>query len=597
MKKSTDKVRVTGEALSELRKISYIAIGKALHVSQKITIGHCALMGRAVNNWSLYVMCRPHTKSDTAWQSITTTFPSTEVKFEHNDVEVTLPPLEEAYEIAVFGRLGKTDLKRMQLALYGCAPKAGANWTINVELYDDISAITQQVREKHLKLGNKLLTARAGLFVANSDDHIKIELSALDAAFQIKGSAVKEISSRKVWNPPEDALDRPTLVYEIAHVDESRSTFFGKIRASHVGDHVEAYIMADFEKDAHKTEVETSCKDEKDHKVIIEALDTISRETKKENSAVSQNCIKIPRKQGVKIPGVFFTLAVILMVSVSQCNDSNDNQQRELGFMQTVHGASCVPCSIGCKGCQNREAEYEGIVILILKMEEHVQKMQKVRRTFLRYASYVRFSLKADGTMSIMNESGEKHNGWMMRLTKAAVNENGEKLNEDQTKTETMVLPGQQLSYDRQQGDLKRMTGNTNGDVFDYASLERISESTNACSFKGVSVGSNVRWEKRGRSESRKKRVSCLTPPSRKRSFKEGSSRTASYILLWMILVSRNSPYDGRLGVAQNGNASTPADSKEPRWNLEAGLKILARETEEPDGFTLSAMRCMKPIN
>lgn len=329
-----DAARVIGEALSEPRMVSGIVIGEALNVSQKIIIGHCALMGRAVNNWYLYVMCRPHTTSGAAWQSVTTTFPNTEVKVEHNDVEVTLPPLEEAYEMAVFGRPGKKDMKRMQLALYGGTPKAGINWNIKVELYDDISTVTQQVREKHLKLGNKLLTARAGLFLANSDDHIKIELSGLDAAFQIKGNAIKEISSKEAWNPPEDALDCPSLVYEIAHVDESKSTFFGKISASHVGDHAEADIIADFEKDADIIEMETSRKDYKDYKVTIKAPDTTSRKTMKENSAVSKNCIKIPGKLGVKIPCVFFTLVVILMASVSQCNASDDNHQPGLGCEQ-----------------------------------------------------------------------------------------------------------------------------------------------------------------------------------------------------------------------------------------------------------------------
>ena len=54
----------------------------------------------------------------------------------------------------------------------------------------------QQVRKKNLQMGNKLLTARAGLFVSNSDDHIKIELSSLDAAFQIKGSTGKVIERK-----------------------------------------------------------------------------------------------------------------------------------------------------------------------------------------------------------------------------------------------------------------------------------------------------------------------------------------------------------------------------------------------------------------
>ena len=45
-------------------------------------------------------------------------------------------------------------------------------------------------------MGNKLLTARAGLFVSNNDDHIKIELSSMDAAFQVRGSAIKVIERK-----------------------------------------------------------------------------------------------------------------------------------------------------------------------------------------------------------------------------------------------------------------------------------------------------------------------------------------------------------------------------------------------------------------
>lgn len=651
-----DAARVIGEALSEPRMVSGIVIGEALNVSQKIIIGHCALMGRAVNNWYLYVMCRPHTTSGAAWQSVTTTFPNTKVKVEHNDVEVTLPPLEEAYEMAVFGRPGKKDMKRMQLALYGGTPKAGINWNIKVELYDDISTVTQQVREKHLKLGNKLLTARAGLFLANSDDHIKIELSGLDAAFQIKGNAIKEISSKEAWNPPEDALDCPTLVYEIAHVDELKSTFFGKISVSHVGDHAEADIIADFEKDADIIEMETSRKDYKDYKVTIKAPDTISRKTMKENSAVSQNCIKIPGKLGVKIPRVFFILAVILMVSVSQCNAQGDyhkpgdkklaavcplghtfrsedkiervfnTKKEDVGYEQTKDEVTYVFFGElwSCK------AKTERIVIVTCKNEEHAQKIDEkgwhaflvaivaietcnsmlVVFLFLGDSSFTGFSTgetmelsnghhwvkekkrfshkksrfkasyilllmicvfgnpsydgRPKGIISTGKESREKLIV-IIRATAVTVKESGEKLNADQTKTETMVLLGQQLSYDEQGGDLKHMTGSTNVNVFGYTPLDRIGESTHAYSFEGVNVESNVCSEKHCRSKDRTKVISHLKPPSKRQSFKGGSSRI---------------DLD-----AQNRNPSTPADSKESRWNLKAGLKVLAGETKEPDEF------------
>ena len=40
-------------------------------------------------------------------------------------------------------------------------------------------------------MGNKRLTALAGLFVSNSDEDIRIEFTALDPGWQIKGSTVK----------------------------------------------------------------------------------------------------------------------------------------------------------------------------------------------------------------------------------------------------------------------------------------------------------------------------------------------------------------------------------------------------------------------
>ena len=61
-------------------------------------------------------------------------------------------------------------------------------------------------------------------------------------------NTLQEISSKEAWNPPEDALSYNTFTFKIAHVDESKSTFFGKISASHVGDHAKADIMAEFEK-------------------------------------------------------------------------------------------------------------------------------------------------------------------------------------------------------------------------------------------------------------------------------------------------------------------------------------------------------------
>ena len=40
-------------------------------------------------------------------------------------------------------------------------------------------------------MGNRLLTTLAGLFVSNSDEDIRIEFTALESGWQIKGNKVK----------------------------------------------------------------------------------------------------------------------------------------------------------------------------------------------------------------------------------------------------------------------------------------------------------------------------------------------------------------------------------------------------------------------
>ena len=49
----------------------------------------------------------------------------------------------------------------------------------------------QQVCKKEEKRGHKLLQPLAGMFVANSNGDIRIELSALEPGWKIKGSKVK----------------------------------------------------------------------------------------------------------------------------------------------------------------------------------------------------------------------------------------------------------------------------------------------------------------------------------------------------------------------------------------------------------------------
>ena len=64
-------------------------------------------------------------------------YPNAIVKQKHNDTEVILPPLREDVEIAAFGRPGKDDRKRMQMAIFASRPTQGRDWKIWVYLVDD----------------------------------------------------------------------------------------------------------------------------------------------------------------------------------------------------------------------------------------------------------------------------------------------------------------------------------------------------------------------------------------------------------------------------------------------------------------------------
>ena len=66
-------------------------------------------------------------------------YPEAEVQLKNNGIEVTLPSPEEDVEIAAFGRPGKDDKKRMQMAIFAKQPKQGRDWKIWVYLVDDTS--------------------------------------------------------------------------------------------------------------------------------------------------------------------------------------------------------------------------------------------------------------------------------------------------------------------------------------------------------------------------------------------------------------------------------------------------------------------------
>ena len=106
-------------------------------------IEHSCLM-TPENKWEIQVKCRPllhdiqeEPKKGNNWRSLMLVYPDAKVQLIHNDIEVTLPSLQEDVEIAAFGRPGKDDKKRMQMAIFAKRPKQGRDWQIWVYLVDD----------------------------------------------------------------------------------------------------------------------------------------------------------------------------------------------------------------------------------------------------------------------------------------------------------------------------------------------------------------------------------------------------------------------------------------------------------------------------
>ena len=112
--------------------------------SPPVLIEHSCLMTRD-NKWDIDVKCRPQRLSHVqgashqtdSWRSLKEAYPDAKIEHKHNDIEVTLPSLQEDLEIAAFGRPGKDDQKRMQMATFGGRPSQGRNWKIWVYLVDD----------------------------------------------------------------------------------------------------------------------------------------------------------------------------------------------------------------------------------------------------------------------------------------------------------------------------------------------------------------------------------------------------------------------------------------------------------------------------
>ena len=73
------------------------------------------------------------------WGSLMVVYPEATVQLKPNDIEVTLPSLQEDVEVAAFARPGKDDKKRMQMAIFAKQPKQGRDWKIWVYLVHETS--------------------------------------------------------------------------------------------------------------------------------------------------------------------------------------------------------------------------------------------------------------------------------------------------------------------------------------------------------------------------------------------------------------------------------------------------------------------------
>lgn len=106
----------------------------ACALSKEVEVEHCAFTEPATSNWFLDVKCR---SGGSDWKSFGETNPGAKVEMKTNDISITLPPLQEDTEIAVFGKPGENDLKRMQMYVFGAKPVQGRKWIISVYICDD----------------------------------------------------------------------------------------------------------------------------------------------------------------------------------------------------------------------------------------------------------------------------------------------------------------------------------------------------------------------------------------------------------------------------------------------------------------------------
>lgn len=209
---------------------------------------HCALQ-RFGNQWQLEVKCRPKGSkaSSGRWINIKNIYPDATVQVKQNYIELTLPTVEESHEFAVFGTPEVKDKKRMRLGIFGGKATRGQDWNIVGTLLDDTMMAFETLCEKEERKGRQLLTILPGLFISNSGEDIKIDISGLEKGWKIIGSSLMTIKSEDAWNSPENSTDFPCCVFEITHVDEAKQLFSCEITASHLNDSAETELVAFFE--------------------------------------------------------------------------------------------------------------------------------------------------------------------------------------------------------------------------------------------------------------------------------------------------------------------------------------------------------------
>jgi len=164
------------------------------------------------NKWDIVIKCRPirlshnrgRSQQKGCWGSVKEVYPDAKVQQKHNDIEVTLPSLQEDIEIAAFGRPGRDDQKRMQMAIFGRHPTQGRDWKIWVYIIDDTTTAYKQICQKEEETGHKLLAPLAGMFISNINDDLKIEFNAGSSKelSKVKGRGRENIQPVKILQKP-----------------------------------------------------------------------------------------------------------------------------------------------------------------------------------------------------------------------------------------------------------------------------------------------------------------------------------------------------------------------------------------------------------